>query len=158
VQESQSDVPLVAPVGRDEFVRALAADTSSVCLLTGDSGVGKSTVLDLVARLPEAGIVTPPHEKSRSEPLEHALLETLGVAIAHVASNRSVAQEVCAALIASAKRAAGSAAKELPDILVSQLLTVVLGAASQPVKRIFSDAIRGLRSGGARGWNAVSRN
>jgi hypothetical protein len=133
--------------GREDAVRTLARSKAPVTLVTGDSGVGKSTVLAEAQRMTRDGFAPAPRRVAHSGgALQQALLEGLSDAVAAYVAERGRAQELVDHLVEVADRLAREGAPELTKVVVKELLALVRGRIGDDVGRAFTDYLQRLTS------------
>jgi len=135
--------------GRDDTARALARSRAPVVLLTGDSGVGKSVVLQAAQEFAAAdGEITPTPRTVRHSGgiLQVALLEALGDAVTRIVQKQGRASEVANLLVEAAKRLARDRGQELAKVIGKELLSIVKGRLGPDAGKAFEDYARQLKS------------
>lgn len=132
--------------GRQELVDALARGEAPLTLLTGDSGVGKTRVLNAAAD-PRAGWVnsSPRRVTATSGAVRRALLEGLADIAALLVSERGAPAEFGDRLIGATERYARGAVQELGRVLGAELLEFVRGRLGPQFGKEIADYVRQLR-------------
>jgi hypothetical protein len=141
----------VALYGQDDVLRrlALASGRARVVLLTGDSGVGKSTVLGAAqADDSERGIVAPsPTRLDRAGgALQRGLLDQLASATGAFVSDASIAERVGETISEAARRNAADRGQELALVVGGELLALARGRIGEGVGRPFTHYVQELMS------------
>lgn len=105
-------VPLAAPIyGRGAYLRRIREDESSVLVIEGDSGVGKTELILHAARATDGLAPEPVTVGFRPGALQMALLSALAAALADYAATQRRAERI-AALFSEAAARVGSARLE----------------------------------------------
>ena len=141
----------MALYGRDDLLDqlAFALSPAPVVLLTGDPGVGKSSVLDAAQAYDgRRGIVAPVPTRLAyaGGALQRGLLEQLASAAAALVTDVSIAQRVAEALALGARQIAEDKGQELALVIGKELLQVVRGKIHANVGDAFIQYARGLTS------------
>lgn len=142
-------VAAMTTYGRDDTARALARSKAPVVLLTGDSGVGKSVVLQAAQEVAAAeGQIAPPPRTVRHSGgiLQVALLQALGDAVALSVERNGRASEVAHLLVEAAKRLARDRGQELAKVVGKELLSVVRGRLGPDAGKAFEEYAKHLKS------------
>jgi hypothetical protein len=134
--------------GREAVVEALVRSRAPVTLLSGDSGVGKSTVLAAAQEAAAADAVAPP---PRTIPysggaLQSAVLQALGDAVAAYVTAQGRAREIAGYIVQIADRLALEGARELSKVIGRELLAVVRGRVGDDVGKAFVEYLEELQS------------
>ena len=135
--------------GREDTARALAHSKAPVVLLTGDSGVGKSVVLQTAQEYAtfEGQIAPPPRTVRHSGGvLQVALLEALGDAVATIVERQGSASRVASLLVEAAKRLARDRGQELAKVIGKELLSIVSGRLGPDAGKAFEGYARSSQS------------
>lgn len=135
----------VAVYGREDLIAAIARSRAPVTLVTGDSGVGKSTVLAAAQAASRQSVAPPPRMLRRSGgALQRGLLDTLSVALSLTAPDPQSAREVARYLVDGAQRIANETLDELPVVLAKEALAIARGFVGEDAMRAVSDFLRAL--------------
>jgi hypothetical protein len=133
--------------GRNSLVEALVRIRAPIVLLTGDSGVGKSTVLAAAQQATPDALAPPPLTVSYSGgALQQALLITLADAVAAYVSAKGRAREIAGYLVEVADRLAREGAQELAKVIGKELLALVRGRVGDDVGKAFGEYVEELKS------------
>jgi hypothetical protein len=134
--------------GREALVEALVRSRAPVTLVSGDSGVGKSTVLAVAQEAAAADAVAP---RPRTIPnsggaLQFAILQAMGDAVAAYVTAQGRAREIAGYIIEIADRLALEGARELSKVIGRELLAVVRGRVGDDVGKAFAEYLHELRT------------
>jgi hypothetical protein len=133
--------------GREELVGALARSRAPVTLLTGDSGVGKSTVLAAAQQTTQDSLAPTPRRVPHSGgALQQALLHALSDAMSAYVERRGRARELADHVVEVADRLASEGAQEPTKVVVKELLALVRGRIGDDVGKAFTDYLQQLSS------------
>ncbi|HEV7401035.1 MAG TPA: AAA family ATPase [Solirubrobacterales bacterium] len=134
--------------GRDALVTRLARSQAPVTLLTGDSGMGKSSVLSATQRASGTSAIAPaPRTLARGGAvLQNALLESLADAVAILIQDKSTAARIASVLADGAKRLAEDRGQELAKVVGRELLNLVRGRLGEEVGSALGDYISQLKT------------
>jgi hypothetical protein len=136
----------MAIYGRKDSVSALVRSGAPVTLVTGDSGVGKSTVI-AAAQQPEDALAPPPLTIPYSGgALQQALLRSLGEAVSAFVTEQGRAREIAGHIVAVADRLALEGAQELARVIGKELLALVRGRIGDDVGKAFVEYLGELKS------------
>jgi hypothetical protein len=114
--------------GREDLVGMLARSTAPVTLLTGDSGVGKSTVLAAAQQTTQDALAPAPRRVPHSGgALQYALLQALSDAMSTYVEERGRARELVDHVVEVADRLTSEGAQELTKVAIRELLALVRG-------------------------------
>jgi hypothetical protein len=133
--------------GREDLVSTLVRSAAPLMLLTGDSGIGKSTVLAAAQQTAEDALAPPPVRVLHSGgALQQALLQALSDAVSLYVNEQGRAREIAGHLIALANRLASEGASELAKVVVKELLALVRGRIGDDVGKAFAEFLEKLKS------------
>lgn len=130
---------------------ALASNRGAVVLLTGDSGVGKSSVLDAAQDNDRRrGVIAPVPTRltHAGGALQRGLLDQLASAAAAVITDAGIAERVLEALAIGARQIAEDKGQELALVIGKELLQVARGRLGADVGEAFAQYVRSLTSSG----------
>lgn len=141
----------MALYGRDDILEHLARASSraSVTMLTGDSGVGKSAILDGVQVIDSLrGIVAPSPTRLTlgGGALQRGLLEQLASAASALVSNVGLAERLGETIAAGARQIAADNGRELAIVVGKELLALARGKVGEGVGRPFTRYVQDLTS------------
>ena len=135
--------------GRGDDLRRVVDSRAKVLLLTGDSGVGKSSLLAAAQSETEFGVAPSPVTVGRpSGALQHALMESLAAATAEVVERRGLAAEVGQRLKAAALAVARDRGERLAQVVGAELLNLVKGRLGEHAGDALGDYLAELRAAG----------
>lgn len=118
----------MAVYGREAVVEALARSRAPVTVLSGDSGVGKSTVLAAAQEAAGEAVAPLPRTIPRSGgALQFALLQALGDAVAAYVTAQGRAREVAGYIVEIGDRLALEGSREITKVIGRELLAFVRG-------------------------------
>lgn len=123
--------------GRDQQVLDLLATRVPVTVVSGDSGVGKTRVLEEVVALFDGVAPAPVAVGHAPAALQASLLDALGAAVALIAEDEGAAQRVGRLLVEGGRRLASAKASEV-GLAVAR---IVLGAVRDRVGQNVTDVI-----------------
>ena len=130
---------------REELVRVVIRSRAPVTVLTGDSGVGKSTVLAAAQETMQDGLAPAPRRIANGGgALQFALLQSLSDAMATYVEERGRARELVDHVVEVADRLALKGAPELTKVLIKELLALVRGRIGDDVGDAFLNYIQQL--------------
>lgn len=115
--------------GRGDVVFELAGSQAAVTLLTGDSGIGKSSVLGAAQEI-SLGLAPPPQTIPASgAKLRRAVLDALGTALAALVADADAeaAEKIGQALLDATNRILDQTFNDLPRVIAAELASVVRG-------------------------------
>ena len=114
--------------GRDEEIERLARSAAPITLLTGDSGVGKSTVLEAAQAATETALAPMPRRVAAAGGvLQSTLLSALGDALAEDIQERGRVAEIGRLLAATAEALVEAKGQEVARVVGQELLAIVRG-------------------------------
>lgn len=132
--------------GRDAFVERVARTEAPLTLLTGDSGIGKSEVLEQAAAGREGWINAPRKRLAPSAgALQHAVLEGLAEAVVQVLAERGAVREIGDRLAGTAQRMLTTTSQELGKVVAAELLALVRGRLGEDVGKALGQFVKSLR-------------
>lgn len=110
-------------IGRTEAITAVIECSSAMVLLTGDSGIGKSAVLDVLDDYAAAKVIAPRTRRLQSHDgsLQSSLLEALAEACAIFAESRPAGRQLADAISRASTTIANASGKEFARFLEGQL-------------------------------------
>jgi hypothetical protein len=113
--------------GRNELVAAVARSEAALTLLTGDSGIGKSAILEAAAATPSAGWLnsSPSRLAASAGAVQQGVLEALADLIAQVVSERGSFEEIGDHLVGASERFVKENVKQLSKVVGAELLELV---------------------------------
>jgi len=133
--------------GREKLIEALVRSRAPVLLLTGDSGVGKSTVLNAAQQAAQTGLAPAPRRVPHSGgALQYALLQALSDAMSAYVRERGRARELVDHLGEIVLRLASEDAQELPKVIFKEVVALVRGQVGDDVGKAFADYLQQLTS------------
>jgi hypothetical protein len=125
--------------GRGRVLSRLRRRRGAVTLITGDSGIGKSTVLD-AALLARRGLhAAAPVRKTHSQALPAAVFEALAEAAAVRASHQPEAREIAERWLGAATRVGRRYLSSVPTILAGALIRKLESITGLPLERAITD-------------------
>lgn len=132
--------------GRDELIDRLARSRAPVTVLSGDSAVGKSTVL-AAAQEASVGAVSPsPRTVARAGGiLQRALLEALADALAELAAESEL-RAIGRMLTDAVKRLAEDRAQQLVKVLGAEVLNLARAKLGPEVGNALADYVTELKT------------
>jgi hypothetical protein len=114
--------------GRDRLVDEVARAEAPFTLLTGDSGVGKTRVLEAASQDRPGWVCSTPRAFAASAgSVQQAVLEALAEVIVKLAADRTFVRQVGERLAGATTRFLNEGAKELGRVLAAELLEIVRG-------------------------------
>lgn len=116
---------IVELYGREGLLERLASTTAPVALLVGDSGTGKTAILDELQARSNAVAPAPVRVSYAPGSLQIALLESLAGAVALMAQDTSAAERIGRSLVDAASRVADTRLKDLRAAVGKHLLSLV---------------------------------
>jgi AAA ATPase domain len=133
-------------IGRDDSIRRLASSQASVSLVVGDSGVGKTTVLQAASIRCEGKKVLPPIVRVQASPgaLQHALFDSLGQAVAIVTRDTSAVERAARIVEHVVERVAQVQLKGLARAVAQHLLGIVRAHAGEQVADTLQSVVAAL--------------
>lgn len=126
-------------IGRDKLVGELTCAPSGVWLITGDSGIGKSAVLEAACRQSTSSINPEPYAVGFSESLETALFGVLGQVASLIAEDADDIRGLMRRMATATSTVAALYFNQLPFILFGRLLGVVGDHTGLPVDDFIDD-------------------
>jgi hypothetical protein len=134
--------------GRKELLAQLRSSSGSVTLLVGDSGTGKSAVLNDLQRTSLA--IAPGVVQVRHSPggLQLALLEGLAAAVSLLTSDRSAVQKFGDRVLEAASKAADLRVKDLRRAVGKHFLGLVRARVGDDIADLIADFAKGLSTSG----------
>jgi hypothetical protein len=136
----------VETIGREIPIQRLASSKKRLTLVVGDSGVGKTTVLQEALAVGQEQRVAPSIVRVQTAPgaLQRALLESLGQAVAIVTRDISIAERVGSIVEQVVQRVARAELKGLAQAVGRHLLGIVRAHAGDEVADILQSATAAL--------------
>jgi hypothetical protein len=132
--------------GRDRLVEVLAHAEAPLTLLTGDSGIGKTSVLEAAAAMGPASFRAPPRRLAPSAgAVQQGVLDALADVVAAIIEKRGTAAEMGDRLAGAAERVLKENAKELGRAIGAELLEVVRSRLGPQFGNALVQYIRKLR-------------
>ena len=112
---------------RDDIIQGLLNSTAPLTLLTGDSGVGKTTLLELAREAAAPNFVIPNPEQLASSPgsLQRSLLQSLAAAVALITKDQSGGKRLGEAVQRVVRNVADLELRDLADAVGRHLLGLV---------------------------------
>lgn len=133
-------------VGRSQLIQEIDTHASGVTLLTGDSGVGKSSVLGELPNSDNGSITSPP--PLRAQPYDGSLQTTildqiaLACALAERAESRS--QRIGKAFDRAVNKMVNASSREIAKIAVDQIFGILASRIGQEGASVIKAAVTSL--------------
>ncbi len=135
--------------GRNASIRQLISSSAGVVIVTGDSGIGKSALLEHLVDLADPLQLIAPHVirvRHSSGALKYALLESLQQVIEELIHQKGEAQTIASHIAATAKKLAGAKARELPNVIGRILLGVLRDRIGRETADVVAEFVGELRT------------
>jgi hypothetical protein len=142
-------VPWVADrlYGRDQLVDELGRAEAPLTLITGDSGVGKTRVLEAAALARAGWLNAPPRQLALSDgALQQGVVDGLAHVAAEVTAEQGRARELGERMAAAAASFASEQVQELGRAIGAELLEIVRSRLGPKFGNALADYVRHLRT------------
>jgi hypothetical protein len=144
-----ADLGAAALYGREQDLQRVADSAAALLLVTGDTGVGKSGLLQ-VAQAEAANAVAPPPVTLKCAPgsLQNGLLAALADATAELINERGLAAKALNRLTIVAKEMARDGGKRLGQVVAAELLNLVRGRIGAQAGDAVAEFLKDMRDAG----------
>lgn len=134
--------------GREEQIAAASSATSTVVLIGGDQGTGKSELLSVLQQRTGEDVIAPVPVSVARHPaaLQVALLDSLGAAVALIAEDVGTARLVADQLVDAARRLAGTRLADIKGAVGQFVLDSVRRKLGPTITDVMEDYASELRS------------
>lgn len=131
--------------GRDDLIDQIARAEARLVLVTGDSGVGKSEVLNASSDPRDGWVNAPPHQLAPSSgALHRGVLLGLADVASQVVEARGDIQELKDSLLGVAGRMVSVTSRELATAVTSELVSLIRGRLGPDAGRAISELARSV--------------
>jgi hypothetical protein len=131
--------------GRDQQVRELLDNEAPVTVISGDSGVGKTRVLEEVVALFDGVVPAPVRVGHAPAALQAGLLDALGVAAALIADDEGAARRVGKLLVEGGRRLADAKADDIGRAVARVVLGFVRDRVGKNVTDVIAEYVEQVR-------------
>jgi hypothetical protein len=131
--------------GRDQQVRELLGTEATVTAISGDSGVGKTQVLEEVVALFDGVAPTPVVAGRAPAALQTGLLDALGAAAAVIADDEGGARRVGKLLVEGGRRLASAKAGEIGHAVARVVLGIIRDRVGKNLTDVIAEYVEQVR-------------